>query len=55
MANSIPIPGPPGLPLLGNMADVDPLDSMRSLTRLADTYGLSTLIRTTLLQQDCKG
>lgn len=34
-----PIPGPPGLPLLGNINDIDPADSMASLLRLADTYG----------------
>ncbi|KAN0120409.1 fatty acid hydroxylase [Hyaloscypha variabilis] len=34
-----PIPGPPGLPLLGNLNDIDPGDSMSSLSRLADTYG----------------
>jgi cytochrome P450 / NADPH-cytochrome P450 reductase len=35
-----PIPGPPGLPLLGNLNDIDPGDSMSSLSRLADTYGI---------------
>lgn len=35
-----PIPGPPGLPLLGNFNDIDPADSMTSLSRLADTYGM---------------
>ncbi|KAH9213493.1 fatty acid hydroxylase [Leptodontidium sp. 2 PMI_412] len=34
-----PIPGPPGLPILGNINDIDPVDSMASLGRLADTYG----------------
>ncbi|KAH9204492.1 putative cytochrome P450 oxidoreductase OrdA-like protein [Leptodontidium sp. 2 PMI_412] len=34
-----PIPGPPGLPLLGNINDIDPADSMADLCRLADTYG----------------
>ncbi|KAG4439164.1 hypothetical protein IFR05_005363 [Cadophora sp. M221] len=34
-----PIPGPPGLPLLGNINDVDPTDSTASLCRLAETYG----------------
>jgi len=34
-----PIPGPPGLPLLGNLNDVDPIDTTSSLGRLADTYG----------------
>jgi cytochrome P450/NADPH-cytochrome P450 reductase len=35
-----PITGPPGLPLLGNLNDIDPGDSMSSLSRLADTYGI---------------
>jgi cytochrome P450 / NADPH-cytochrome P450 reductase len=39
MANTIPIPGPPGLPLLGNIADFDPVNSTKSLSQLADTYG----------------
>lgn len=33
------IPGPPGLPFLGNVTDVDPTNSMVSLRRLADIYG----------------
>ncbi|KAF8850100.1 fatty acid hydroxylase [Acephala macrosclerotiorum] len=36
---SQPIPGPPGLPILGNISDIDPVDSSNSLVRLADTYG----------------
>ena len=36
---SQPIPGPPGLPILGNISDVDPADSVNSLGHLADTYG----------------
>jgi cytochrome P450 / NADPH-cytochrome P450 reductase len=35
-----PVPGPPGLPLLGNLNDIDPADSISSLGRLADTYGI---------------
>lgn len=34
-----PIPGPPGLPILGNIHDIDPADSIASLSRLAETYG----------------
>ncbi|KUJ12657.1 putative cytochrome P450 oxidoreductase OrdA-like protein [Mollisia scopiformis] len=34
-----PIPGPPGLPILGNIHDIDPADSIASIGRLADTYG----------------
>lgn len=40
MDNSQPIPGPPGLPLLGNLTDLDPVDGIGSLGRLADKYGI---------------
>ncbi|KAK7419766.1 hypothetical protein QQX98_003138 [Neonectria punicea] len=33
------IPGPRGLPLLGNIADIDPSDAVASLGRIAETYG----------------
>lgn len=33
------IPGPPGLPLIGNLRDVDPELPIVSLCQLADTYG----------------
>ncbi|XMA17494.1 hypothetical protein WAI453_010285 [Rhynchosporium graminicola] len=33
------IPGPPGLPFLGNINDVDPATATASLCRLAETYG----------------
>lgn len=39
MADPIPIPGPPGLPLIGNMNDIDQKEGITSLCRLADTYG----------------
>lgn len=39
MANTIPIPGPPGLPILGNVADVDASNPTASFSQLADTYG----------------
>lgn len=39
---SVPVPGPPGLPILGNIKDLDPADSMASLSRLSDTYGRNT-------------
>jgi cytochrome P450 / NADPH-cytochrome P450 reductase len=39
MANPIPIPGPPGLPILGNIYDLDYPDTTSSFSRLADTYG----------------
>ncbi|KAI9875940.1 MAG: hypothetical protein M1830_007702 [Pleopsidium flavum] len=34
-----PIPAPPGLPLLGNINDVDPENSIASLMHLAELYG----------------
>lgn len=34
-----PIPSPPGLPLLGNIFDVDPQNQNQSLSHLADIYG----------------
>ncbi|CAI6257368.1 unnamed protein product [Periconia digitata] len=34
-----PIPGPPGLPILGNIGDIDPANPMLSFSRLTDTYG----------------
>ena len=33
------IPGPPGLPLLGNVQDIDPEDPIQSLCNLTDIYG----------------
>ncbi|PVI05918.1 NADPH-cytochrome P450 reductase-like protein [Periconia macrospinosa] len=34
-----PIPGPPGLPILGNLSDIDPESPNLSFQRLTDTYG----------------
>ncbi|KAH8751145.1 fatty acid hydroxylase [Hyaloscypha sp. PMI_1271] len=39
MSVPVPVPGPPGLPLIGNLNDIDATDGMASLSRLADTYG----------------
>ncbi|KAK7997503.1 ABC transporter [Apiospora arundinis] len=36
---SEPVPGPPSLPLLGNLMDVDPNFSLKSLLDLAEKYG----------------
>ncbi|KAH7006759.1 cytochrome P450 [Ilyonectria destructans] len=33
------IPGPRGLPLLGNIADINPSDAVASLGRISETYG----------------
>lgn len=35
-----PIPSPPGLPLVGNMYDVNPEDMLVSLVHLAEVYGM---------------
>lgn len=40
MADPIAIPGPPGLPLLGNLTDIDPTNVVVSFNHLADTYGI---------------
>ena len=36
---SEPIPQPPGIPLLGNIFDVDPKNTWVSLNKLAAQYG----------------
>ncbi|KAI1801714.1 cytochrome P450 [Daldinia bambusicola] len=36
---SVPIPQPPGVPLLGNIFDVDPNNTWKSLKGLAEKYG----------------
>ena len=33
------IPGPPGLPIIGNIGDIDAENHMLSFGRLTDTYG----------------
>lgn len=40
MAEYTPIPGPAGVPILGNALEIDPTDAMSSLGRLADIYGV---------------
>jgi len=50
VTNTKLIPGPPGLPLIGNIRDIDPVDSVKSLLLLADKYGKSKLV----LSADCK-
>jgi hypothetical protein len=39
---SVPIPQPPGVPLLGNVWDIDPKQSLLSLAHIAEKYGTST-------------
>ncbi|KAF2468655.1 cytochrome P450 [Lindgomyces ingoldianus] len=34
-----PIPGPPGLPFVGNVSDIDPENPLQSLMNLSDIYG----------------
>ncbi|EXJ56269.1 uncharacterized protein A1O5_12725 [Cladophialophora psammophila CBS 110553] len=36
---STPIPSPPGIPILGNVLDIDPNNGNQSLRHLADKYG----------------
>lgn len=50
MVEPQPIPGPPGLPLVGNLADLDPVDGIGSLGRLADEYGILSMLSTRLHQ-----
>ena len=39
-----PIPSPPGLPLLGNVFDIDPQNRSESLNHLAEVYGKPRLL-----------
>jgi hypothetical protein len=39
MSESIPIPGPPPLPLIGNLRDIDLNNTIQSFTSLAKAYG----------------
>ena len=36
---AVPVPQPPGLPLLGNVGDIDPRNAMLSLRHLSEKYG----------------
>ncbi|KAF3767140.1 hypothetical protein M406DRAFT_39325 [Cryphonectria parasitica EP155] len=36
---AVPIPSPPGLPLIGNVTDIDPNFPLGSLLNMAETYG----------------
>lgn len=42
---TVPIPGPPGLPIVGNVGDIDPAFPLGSMNNMAETYGLSPLLR----------
>lgn len=37
--DTVPIPGPRGYPIVGNVADIDPAVPLESLANLADQYG----------------
>ena len=37
------IPGPPGIPLLGNVFDIDPNETWNSLNKLAKQYGMTAV------------
>ena len=43
MSQLTPIPEPPGLPLLGNIADIDEELPLASLSAFADKYGKTWL------------
>lgn len=38
-SNQVPIPGPKGVPFLGNIYDVEPEVPVNSFERLVDQYG----------------
>lgn len=38
---TVPIPGPPGLPIVGNVGDIDPNFPLGSMNNMAETYGPS--------------
>lgn len=40
-SKEIPIPGPRGLPILGNIYDIEPEVPLNSIDLLADNYGES--------------
>jgi hypothetical protein len=39
MESTVPIPGPRGLPFVGNIADIDTKDFVQSLIKLSSQYG----------------
>lgn len=42
--NTVPIPQPPGLPLLGNINDINPEFPLGSMINMADKYGVCSLM-----------
>jgi hypothetical protein len=53
MANTIPIPEPPGLPVLGNLLDIDFDLPLKSLCELAEKYGEKKFPRKFPLKEMC--
>lgn len=45
---SVPIPQPPGVPILGNVWDIDPKQSLLSLAHIAEKYGMSIILQNVL-------
>lgn len=41
----VPIPGPKGIPILGNLYDIESEVPLNSLELLADTYGMWGIFR----------
>lgn len=50
MAESVPIPEPPGYPLIGNLGEFT-TSPLADLKRLADTYGMLKITPRELVQQ----
>jgi cytochrome P450/NADPH-cytochrome P450 reductase len=38
--DQVPIPGPKGVPFLGNVYDIEPELPLQSFERMADSYGM---------------
>lgn len=51
--NTVPIPQPPGLPLLGNINDINPEFPLGSMINMADKYGVCPLMRSSRLWLKC--
>lgn len=41
-STEVPIPGPKGVPILGNIYDIEPEVPLNSIELLADNYGTAT-------------
>lgn len=49
--NTVPIPQPPGLPLLGNINDINPEFPLGSMINMADKYGVCCSCVTNILAE----